>query len=170
MTKSKTGTQRAARTRRIAGDIGTITSYVAAGGVAPGMQDLIDQIDFPQFVAALIEGVFNAAVHASIDQMDAYGKLVKDVARAIEQFSKDNATAEQAREWLMAKYPDLLDSNNGDDDDDHKKRRGARRARLTQKERRRLVARATLIGINRIVVTSGRIPTGKTTIRKRRGK
>ena len=84
MTNSKSGAARRTRVtagalspirmRRIAGDIGTVTSYVAAGGAAPGQQELVDDIDFPQFVAALIKGTFDAAVHATIDQMEAYAR------------------------------------------------------------------------------------------------
>jgi hypothetical protein len=49
----------------------------------------------------------------SIEQMEAYGQLLKDVTRAIDQFVKDEASAERARDWLTAKYSELLD----DDDD-----------------------------------------------------
>jgi macrodomain Ter protein organizer (MatP/YcbG family) len=148
-----------ARTRQIARDTGAIASYLAAGGAAAGMQDLIDQVDFPEFVARLIEGTFNAAVDASIEQMQAYGDLVKDVARTVEAFAQDNLTAEQARDRLMAKYPELIDDADDRPDDDDKKRTiRARRKRLTHKERRHLIAKATLMGINRIVVTSGRVP------------
>jgi hypothetical protein len=169
-TRVAAGVASPARARQIASGIGTITSYVAAGGAAPGMQELVDNIDFPQFVAALIEGTFNAAVHASIEQMEAYAQLVKDVARTVDQFAEDNLSAEQARDWLVSKYPELIDDGHDDDDDDSKKRARLRRRRLPQKERRQLVARAMLIGINRIVVTSGRIGAKKKAagIRRRR--
>ena len=150
-----------ALTRQIARDTGKITDYLAVSGTTGGMQDLIDNVDFPEFVARLIEGTFNAAVDASIQQMEAYAQLVKDVARTVDQFGKDNETAEQARDRLVAKYPELVDDadrRHSDDDGDNKKRAArARRKRLTHKERRRLIAKATLIGINRIVVTSGSV-------------
>jgi hypothetical protein len=82
------------------------------------------------------------------------------VARTVDQFAKDNASAEQARDHLAAKYPELIDDaddRDSDDDDPKKKAARPRRKRLTQKERRRLIAKATLMGINRIVVTSGRV-------------
>jgi macrodomain Ter protein organizer (MatP/YcbG family) len=148
-----------ALTRQIARDTGMIASYLAAGGAAAGMQELIENVDFPEFVARLIEGTFNAAVDASIEQMKAYGDLVKDVACTAEQFA-DNLSAEQARDRLTAKYPELIDdADDGRDDDDKKKRTiRARRTRLTHKERRHLIAKAMLMGINRIVVTSGSVP------------
>src|SRR5262249_11332390 len=37
---------------------------------------LLQKVNFPTFVASLIEGVFHAIVHSSIEQMEAYGKLV----------------------------------------------------------------------------------------------
>jgi hypothetical protein len=43
-------------------------------------------VDFPTFVADLIEGVFNAIVSASIQQMDAYTELVKSVAQSLNDF------------------------------------------------------------------------------------
>jgi hypothetical protein len=145
-----------ASTRQIARDLGSITSYLASGGTAAGAQELLNEMDFPAFVASLIKGVFDAAVKASIEQMKVYGQLVKDVARTAEQFASDNVSAQQARDWLLAKYPELED----DDEDDSDKRRGAhasrRRKRFAQSERRRLVARAALMGINRAVVESGR--------------
>jgi hypothetical protein len=156
-----------ARTRQIARDTGRIMSFLAAGGAAPGMQELIDHVDFPDFVAKLIEGTFNAIVDASIEQMKAYGELLKDVAHTVDQFAKDNLSAEQARDWLTAKYPELIDDDDGDDDDKKKAVR-VRRKRLTRKERRRLVATATLMGINRIVVTSGRVEAKRTAASSRR--
>lgn len=150
-----------ARTRQIARDTGTITSYLAAGGAASGMQELVENVDFPEFVARLIEGTFNAAVDASIEQMQAYGDLVKDVARTVEQFAQDSLSAEQALDRLTAKYPELIDDadRRHDDDGDNNKKRTirTRRKRPTHKERRHLIAKATLMGINRIVVTSGRV-------------
>jgi hypothetical protein len=150
-----------ARKRQIARDLGKITSYLAAGGAASGMQELIEEVDFPGFVARLIKDVFNAAVDASIEQMDAYGQLLKDVGRAVDQFAKDDASAEQARDWLIAKYPELVDDAD-DDDDENKPRARARRKRFTHKRRRHLVAMATLMGINRIVVEPGRVRAKRT--------
>jgi hypothetical protein len=149
-----------ALTRQIARDTGKIADYLAVSATPAGMQDLVDNVSYPEFVATLIEGTFNAAVDASIQQMEAYAELVKDVARTVDQFAKDNASAEQARDRLAAKYPELIDDaddRDSDDDGTRKKAARTRRKRLTHKERRRLIAKATLMGINRIVVTSGRV-------------
>ena len=55
----------------------------------------------------------------------------KDVARTVDQFAEDNLAAEQARDWLVSKYPELIDDGHDDDDDDSKKRARPRRRRLT---------------------------------------
>jgi hypothetical protein len=51
---------------------------------------LLSTIDFPEFVSALLNGVFHAIVDASIEQMEAYAKLVRDVAQTVDSFAKRN--------------------------------------------------------------------------------
>jgi hypothetical protein len=51
---------------------------------------LVDDVDFPAFVADLVKGVFGAIVDSSIRQMEAYGDLLKDVAKSIDEFAKDD--------------------------------------------------------------------------------
>jgi hypothetical protein len=87
-----------ALTRQIARDTGKIADYLAVSATPAGMQDLVDNVSYPEFVATLIEGTFNAAVDASIQQMEAYAELVKDVARTVDQFAKERrAGARPAR-------------------------------------------------------------------------
>jgi len=76
---------------------------------------LSDEIDFPQFVAGLVHGTFDAIVDASIRQMEAFADLVSAVAKSTEDFTRDNVTANQARDWLVQHYPkDLaLDFSDG---------------------------------------------------------
>jgi hypothetical protein len=66
---------------------------------------LIDEIDFPGFVAGLINGTFDAMVDASIRQMEAFADLVGSVAKNAEDFTRDNVSANQARDWLAEHYP-----------------------------------------------------------------
>ena len=49
---------------------------------------LVDEVDFPNFVGTLIKDTFNAIVDSSIQQMEAYGKLVSEVATTIEDLCK----------------------------------------------------------------------------------
>lgn len=83
-------------------------------------QDLLQAVDFPDFVAGLIKGVFDAVVGASIAQMEAYAKLFEEVAQSVEQYEENCASEDRAK-------------------------------------RQHLLVEMMLLGINRIVVTSGRI-------------
>ena len=64
-----------------------------------------DELDFPEFVASLIHGTWDAMVDSSIRQMDAYGDLVAAISKPASQFRDENVTANQARDWLVAQYP-----------------------------------------------------------------
>lgn len=66
---------------------------------------LIDEIDFPGFVASLIHGTFDALVDASIRQMEAYADLVSAVAKDTDRFVSDNVTNNQVRDWLVDRHP-----------------------------------------------------------------
>jgi len=67
---------------------------------------LSDEIDFPDFVASLVHGTFDAIVDASIRQMESYADLVSAVSKSVEQFTDDNVTLNQARDWLVQQYPE----------------------------------------------------------------
>ena len=69
---------------------------------------LSDEIDFPDFVASLVHGTFDAIVDASIRQMESYADLVSAVAKTVDQFTNDNVTLNQARDWLVQQYPQDL--------------------------------------------------------------
>jgi hypothetical protein len=82
-----------------------------AGAVRQGVEqfkNLVGSVDFPSFVGGLIQNVFQAIVNASIQQMDAYGRLLKSVAQTVDQFAQDNISLNNARDWLIDKYPDQL--------------------------------------------------------------
>lgn len=66
---------------------------------------LVNEIDFPGFVAGLVHGTFDAIVDASIRQMDSYASLVSAVAKTVDQFTEENVTPNQARDWLAQRYP-----------------------------------------------------------------
>jgi hypothetical protein len=66
---------------------------------------LLDEIDFPTFVASLVDGTFDAIVDSSIRQMEAYADLVSAVAKPLDQFAKENVTRNQTRDWLAEQYP-----------------------------------------------------------------
>jgi hypothetical protein len=160
----------------------------AANEAARITRDTLNAIAFPTFVADLIKGSFNAIVDASIQQMEAYGNLLANVAKTVDQFMADNITDNQARDYLVASYPDKfkLDvSNDGakvavreaadegtkpdfksqfglsedvdlSDEAAEEKLVPAARRHLAR-SRHQLLSTMVLMGINRIVVTSGRI-------------
>lgn len=70
---------------------------------------LLREVDFPDFVADLIGGVFNAIVDASIRQMEAYAELIKQVAGSVDRFEQDHIDDAQARDWLARHFPSELE-------------------------------------------------------------
>jgi len=157
---------------------------------------LLQAVSFPAFVASLIKGVFHAIVESSIEQMEAYGRLVSDVAKSLNQFRDENTSDNQGRDHLIDSFPDLFDlgidtADDGtrqprikvrdgiddraavarinsslpisggpitslDDDTAEEKLVPAARTQLAT-SRQQLLATMVLMGINRIVVTDGRI-------------
>jgi hypothetical protein len=152
---------------------------------------LLNKVNFPDFVAKLIEGVFHAIVHSSIEQMEAYGKLVASVAQTLNQFRDENVSDNQGRDQLVDQFPDLFKigaSDSGDprvqlkdgvdedgalkrvndrlptpvssldlsDDDNENALVQSARTQLAT-SRQQLLATMVLMGINRIVITDGKI-------------
>jgi hypothetical protein len=98
---------------------------------------LVQDVNFPRFVADLIAGVFDAIVNASVRQMDAYADLVASVAASIEQFRDSLVDDARLRDRLCEIFPELCAPSE---------RLDRRRTHLAT-----IVAR----GINRIVVSDG---------------
>jgi hypothetical protein len=160
----------------------------AASQVARITRETLNAVAFPTFVADLIKGTFQAIVNASIQQMEAYGQLLANVAKTVDQFMADNITDNQARDYLVGRYPGhfrlevsdkaarlrvrdsaddqpkpnfkqdfgLSEEVDLDDDVAEEKLVPAARRQLAQ-SRHSMLSTMMLMGINRIVVTSGRI-------------
>lgn len=82
-----------------------------AGAVREGVEQfgaLVQKVDFPKFVGGLIKNVFQAIVESSIEQMRAYGELIANVSKTVDQFMADNISAGAGRDWLAERYPDDL--------------------------------------------------------------
>jgi hypothetical protein len=162
------------------------------GAAAAGA--LLQNVNFPDFVSQLIQGVFHSIVQSSIEQMEAYGRLVQSVAMTLNQFRDENVSANQGRDHLVEQFPDLfrLDIDTGEDGDQprirlrdgvdedaalkrvsslpyeggppdslddesiEEKLVPAARTQLAT-SRQQLLATMVLMGINRIIVTDGRI-------------
>ena len=80
----------------------------AANEIGSVTRRTLDAIAFPRFVAELIRGTFDAITDASIKQMEAYGRLLGDVGRTVDDFMNQNISDNQAREWLAQTYPSVL--------------------------------------------------------------
>jgi len=76
----------------------------AVGRVGEATRSTLDAIDFPQFVASLIQGTFKAIVDASIQQMEAYAALLKNVAATVDRFMDDNVTEGMAKDHLANEH------------------------------------------------------------------
>jgi hypothetical protein len=138
-------------------------------------------------VSGLIQGVFQAIVDASIQQMEAYGELLAATAKTVEQFANDHITDEQAREQVAQRFPSLVRierttdgprlANAGEEsadksalqqfarttervdfEDEESERKFIAAAKLEMaRQRQKMMALMVMLGINRIVVTNGRI-------------
>src|SRR5207247_4258158 len=82
---------------------------VAARQGSEAFTDIVQRVDFPKFVAGLVDGVFNAIVTSSIKQMEAYAQLVANVSKSVDQYMKDNVSENNARDYLADRYPGHLE-------------------------------------------------------------
>jgi hypothetical protein len=80
----------------------------AAQKIAQVTKQTLDAIAFPTFVAELIRGTFDAITQSSIKQMEAFGRLLGDVGRTVDDFMNQNISDNQARDWLAQSYPAYL--------------------------------------------------------------
>jgi hypothetical protein len=154
------------------------------GRVAQVTKDTLRAVAFPVFVADLIKGTFNAIIQSNIQQMEQFGKLLENVMKSVDQFMADNITDEQARDWLQASYHDHIKVSGGkavaadgadekaqpdwerelnlpggislDDDTIEEQLVPAARRRLAE-NRLQMLSTMVLMGVNRIVVTGGKI-------------
>jgi len=81
-----------------------------ASGLAADI--LFRELDFPDFVAGLISGTFNAIVDATIEQMEAYGALLACVAKTADLFLARTATSD-AHDYLICHFPDVFEPASG---------------------------------------------------------
>ena|SRR5882672_1948566 len=94
--------------RALASHMVSVAAHLTEAAESTSQADaLLHQVDFPAFVAGLIDGVFGAIVDASVKQMQAYGDLVKAVSDSLDDFSRNNVSNDQARDYLAQNYPDL---------------------------------------------------------------
>jgi hypothetical protein len=174
--------------QRLAGPQDPAGKGFTAGAVREGTQqfgELVQKVDFPKFVSGLVQGVFQAVVDASIQQMQAFGELLAATAKTVDQFAKDHISDAQARDHVANRYPSAVQVDTsgegparlrprGEDggidvgaefgvpgadlsDDDAEQQLVDSAKMEMAKSRQQLMATMVLLGINRIVVTNGHI-------------
>lgn len=177
--------------KRLAQKPGQVGAEFEAGAMRQGVEEfgnLVQTVDFPEFVSGLIQGVFQAIVDASIQQMEAYGELLAATAKTVDQFASDHISDDQAREHVASRFPSIVRIERSQDGgrqlapanddvedtsalqqfartnetidftDPEAERKFITAAKLEMaRQRQKLMALMVMLGINRIVVTNGRI-------------
>ena len=179
--------------KRLADKPGQVGAEFQAGAMRQGVEEfknLVETVDFPQFVSGLIHGVFQAIVDASIQQMEAFGDLLAATAKSVDEFANDHIADDQAREQIASRFPSIVrlerntEEGGGtklapatedtsdftplqqfartnetvDFNDGESERKFLAAAKLElARQRQKLMALMVLLGINRIVVTDGKI-------------
>ncbi|WP_140628259.1 hypothetical protein [Methylibium rhizosphaerae] len=154
----------------------------AASQIGNVTQQTLRAIAFPTFVADLIRGTFDAIFQTNVKQMEAFSKLLSNVSKTVDQFMEDNVTDDQAHGWLAQTYPRHLTVRGGkavprdsaealpppnfeselhvsgglDEASIESTLLPAARRRLAE-TRLQMLSTMVLMGINRIVVTAGKI-------------
>ena len=174
--------------KRLAEAPGQVGAEFESGAVTQSVENfrrLVDTVDFPEFVSGLIQGVFQAIVDASIQQMEAYGELLAATAKTVDQFANDHISDGQAREMIANRFPSIvriertsgggerlaereeaedtsplreLTTETIDFESPESEAKLLMAAKLEMaRQRQKMMALMVMLGINRIVVTRGRI-------------
>lgn len=156
----------------------------AVNQVARVTQETLRAVAFPVFVADLIKGTFNAIIQSNIQQLEQFGRLLENVTKTVDEFMNDNISDEQARDWLQQRYPQHIRVSDGravpaegsderaapdfqrdlnmpgnvslDESSIEDSLVPAARRRLAE-SRLQILSTMVLMGVNRIVVTGGKI-------------
>ncbi len=91
------------------GDSSSATREAATQTIGRRAGSLSDELDFPEFVASLIHGTWDAMVDSSIRQMEAFSDLVSAISKPLEQFRDENISVNQAKDWLVSQHPGDLE-------------------------------------------------------------
>lgn len=83
-------------------------SQSATGRAGEVARATLNAINFGEFVSSLIKGTFQAIVDASIQQMEAYAELLKNVAMSLDDFMTDNISNDSARDYLADNFDGYL--------------------------------------------------------------
>jgi predicted nucleotidyltransferase len=136
-----------ARQQQVARDTVTIVEYLAerGGGAA---NELIREVDFPDFVAGLIQGTFTAIVDSSVQQMEAYGDLMASVASSLGKF-RDALTEHDAATQLWKCH--LAFGRRQQSANSPSASGAVDPSARPRSERQQLLVRTLMLGIKRVV-------------------
>src|SRR5688572_19409470 len=95
---------RAEAALRAGAGIGALSTGATSAGA--DLMARATELPFPQFVANLVTGTFDAIVASHIAQSKAYAELVADLAKTIQEFEAENVSTAQVDEWLAQSAPD----------------------------------------------------------------
>lgn len=147
-------------------------------GSTEAFNELVDSVDFPQFVADLMKAVFNANLKVMKEQTDSYIKLMKEATKSTADFItkiKDDESFLKLAETRQDQYgvtteraPDgsqkmVLTTPEGDkvDPEDAEVKRAILEAKINMaKEHRAALREVLLMGVTRLVVEKGVIEAG----------
>ncbi|WP_202865361.1 hypothetical protein [Ornithinimicrobium sufpigmenti] len=132
--------------------------------------DFIDAVDFPQFVRDLLKAVFDANLQVTLQQMEAYGALLKTATQSLARFAQAIPPAdafaylaENNSDEFSVNWPpeggeaELTDKegNTVDTEDSAVKAKIMDATLAMAKEQRALLRETILMGITRLVVEKG---------------
>jgi hypothetical protein len=147
-------------------------------GSTEAFNELVDSVDFPQFVADLLKAVFNANLKVMKEQTDSYIRLMKEATKSTADFItkiKDDESFLKLAETRSQQYgvttetaPDgsqklVLTTPEGDavDPEDAEVKRAILEAKINMaKEHRAALREVLLMGVTRLVVERGQIEAG----------
>jgi hypothetical protein len=147
-------------------------------GSTQAFNELVDSVDFPQFVADLLKAVFDANLTVMKQQTDSYIKLMKEATKSTADFIKkinDDDTLASLAESKSEQYnlsmdqaPDgtmklgLTDPDgNAVDMEDTKVKQAIMETKVRMAQEHRAALREVLLmGVTRLVVEKGQIEAG----------
>jgi hypothetical protein len=66
-----------------------IRKFLSLRAATENTVSLTESTDFPTFVADLIRGTFDAIVDTTIERMNAYAELLKDLSDSVDEYTKE---------------------------------------------------------------------------------
>jgi hypothetical protein len=159
------------RARALADDDLDPTRLDDVAGLAEGF---LDAVSFPQFVRDLVVGTYGSIVESTIQQMDAFTNMYKQLSKPLGAIAReiaqedalDEVAAADPMRFSMGAQPGVIVDNDNnveinaeDPPDDIREKITEAKLKLAR-ERRLLMREAMLMGVARLVIDKGTIKAG----------